>query len=76
MTRTFLISAAIVLVAFSLRADDSPLAGIDRTIEREPEYHQRPRYALMVLGAEAKAGVAAEVAPAATSGRAFSAVRL
>lgn len=57
MTRTFLLSAAIVVAAFSLRADDRTLAGIDRTIVREPEYHHQPRYALMVLGAEAMAAV-------------------
>lgn len=52
MTRTLLLLPTLLLIALPLRADDNPLAAIDRTIDREPDYNGQPRYALLVLGAE------------------------
>lgn len=57
MVRILLLFAAFPFFALPVWADDSPLAAIDRTIEREPEYRNQPRYALLVLGAEAEAAV-------------------
>ena len=46
-----------LLLASTAGAADTPLAEVDRTIEREPAYKHQPRYALLLLGAEAKSPV-------------------
>lgn len=57
MPRSLLLFTVCVLSSGPLRADHTTLSGIDRTIEREPVYRNQPRYALMILGAEAKSAV-------------------